>query len=277
MRYLYKITNLINGKIYIGQTVDFKKRMQNHFGAFKGKNTAISLAIRKYGEINFKKEIIAECSCDVIDFMETRAIAHYNSIAPNGYNLESGGHINKTLHESTKKLFSEMRRGKKRKPHSVETRMKLSKSHKGRKNSEAHIEACRKAKIGTKRSASAIEKHRIKMIGHITSDETKRKIGDANRGRKFPPMSDALRKARGIKSKGHIVSAEARKKIGDANRGRPNFRKGVPLSEEHRNKCKQAAAKRKGVPMSEEQKIKLCEAWVRRKLRNKIETKPSII
>ena len=48
--YVYKITNLINGKAYIGITNDFKRRMDNHKC---GKKQAVDLAIQKYGEENF--------------------------------------------------------------------------------------------------------------------------------------------------------------------------------------------------------------------------------
>lgn len=247
MRYLYKITNLINGKVYIGQTVNFKKRMLNHFGAFKGKNTAISLAIRKYSEINFSKEIIAECSDDTIDFMEIRAIQHFNTISPNGYNLESGGHINKTAHESTKKLFSEMRSGKTRKPHSDATKKKLSEIHKGRKKSKEHIDACRNARIGSKQSKETVEKRRLKLIGHITSEETKRKIGLANKGKAFTAEQK-------IKSSlahtGKCMPLDVRAKISAAHKGK------IKTAEHIKN---------------------MIESRTNNRIKNKIETKPSII
>lgn len=56
---IYKITNLINGKIYVGQTKrTLKARIYQHIHRSE---SAISLAIQKYGWENFKAEIIEEC------------------------------------------------------------------------------------------------------------------------------------------------------------------------------------------------------------------------
>ena len=69
---IYKMTNKINGKIYIGQSIDIEKRIKEHF--WKATNTkdvsynsAIHQAIRKYGQENFTWEVLEECGIDVID------------------------------------------------------------------------------------------------------------------------------------------------------------------------------------------------------------------
>ena len=65
--HIYKITNLINGKIYIGQTIQsIKDRWYRHVGNSKWLsqhevNMAIKRAIRKYGKENFKLELIENC------------------------------------------------------------------------------------------------------------------------------------------------------------------------------------------------------------------------
>lgn len=90
-KYLYKITNLINGKIYIGQTIHPKKRWWEHKQRAKTHydNYPLHLAIDKYGEDNFKFEIIEES----INYneRETELIKQYNSLCPNGYNVTQGG------------------------------------------------------------------------------------------------------------------------------------------------------------------------------------------
>ena len=90
-KYLYKITNLINGKIYIGQTIHPKKRWWEHKQRAKTHydNYPLHLAIDKYGEDNFKSEIIEES----INYneRETELIKQYNSLCPNGYNVIQGG------------------------------------------------------------------------------------------------------------------------------------------------------------------------------------------
>ena len=88
---LYKITNLINGKVYIGQSIHPDKRWWEHRNKAK-KNFdkyPIHLAISKYGEKNFSFKIL-EWSEDY-DNREKELIQEYNSISPNGYNVAIGG------------------------------------------------------------------------------------------------------------------------------------------------------------------------------------------
>ena len=92
---IYKIQNLINGKIYIGQSVDIQYRFNNHKSeSFNPKsnayNTAIHRAIRKYGVNNFSFDIIEECDQDRLREREIYWIDYYQSYG-DGYNLTSGG------------------------------------------------------------------------------------------------------------------------------------------------------------------------------------------
>ena len=65
--YLYKITNNINQKIYIGITNNYKKRWANH----GTEDTVISNAIKKYGKENFTFEVLFEnVSIEEIDELE---------------------------------------------------------------------------------------------------------------------------------------------------------------------------------------------------------------
>lgn len=89
--YLYKITNLLNNKSYIGITADPERRMKQHF--FKRKHSTISilkLAIDKYGTENFSFEILCIGSKDYILELEIMAIKSYNTILY-GYNIKEGG------------------------------------------------------------------------------------------------------------------------------------------------------------------------------------------
>lgn len=94
MGYIYKITNIINGKIYIGQTQKtIEERFQRHKEvAFKHPNRYLYNAMNHYGYKNFKIEEIEECSNDKLDEKEKYWISYYNSTNPNiGYNLTDGG------------------------------------------------------------------------------------------------------------------------------------------------------------------------------------------
>lgn len=90
--YLYKITNKINQKVYIGITNNYKRRWANH----GTENSVISNAIRKYGKENFQFEILFKnVSLEEIDELEKEQIRIYNCLVPNGYNVEKGGRYNK--------------------------------------------------------------------------------------------------------------------------------------------------------------------------------------
>jgi group I intron endonuclease len=81
---IYKTTNLINGKIYIGQ--DSKNNPE-----YLGSGTIIKRAINKYGKENFKKEILDIClDKEELDIKEIYWIKELKSIE-NGYNISSGG------------------------------------------------------------------------------------------------------------------------------------------------------------------------------------------
>ena len=111
---IYKITNLVNNKIYIGQTVNYDERVRHHKQiAFrensKERDKPLYRAIRKYGVDNFKFEIIDEASnIDELNAKEIYWIAYYDCCVDGnkGYNLDKGGK-NGLKSEETKRKISE--------------------------------------------------------------------------------------------------------------------------------------------------------------------------
>lgn len=92
---IYKITNKVNGKSYIGQTrytLEFRWRQHIH----KKDNTYFHNAIRKYGPDNFSLEILEECPYSNLNEREIFYIAKYNTFK-DGYNLTIGGDGNRRL------------------------------------------------------------------------------------------------------------------------------------------------------------------------------------
>ena len=65
---IYKIENLINGKVYIGKSIEIEKRWQKHLNAKD--NFLIHKALRKYGKENFSFTILEECSLFDLDAKE---------------------------------------------------------------------------------------------------------------------------------------------------------------------------------------------------------------
>lgn len=86
---IYKIENLINGKVYIGQSIEIEKRWQKHLNAKD--DFLIHKALRKYGKKNFSFTILEECSLTDLDEKENFWINQYQSLIPLGYNMIQGG------------------------------------------------------------------------------------------------------------------------------------------------------------------------------------------
>jgi hypothetical protein len=90
---IYKITNLLNNKTYVGQSVDIEKRWSTHRAELNNNyhcNTYLQNAWNKYGEDNFDFSVIEECNIDQLNQREIYWVSRYDSYE-NGYNLTSGG------------------------------------------------------------------------------------------------------------------------------------------------------------------------------------------
>jgi group I intron endonuclease len=140
---IYKITNEVNDKIYVGQTwVNINRR----FAAHKTSKHCLNLynAFNKYGRDKFSIHLITVCGTqETADYWETYFIKKYDSVA-NGYNLRDGGSHGRT-HEATKKKLSKALKGRVPwnigQPASPDTVAKLSAMRKGRKKSPEHVAA----------------------------------------------------------------------------------------------------------------------------------------
>lgn len=148
---IYKVTNKVNGKVYIGQTRhSLETRKIRHLScARNGYNTHFYQAIRKYGEDNFKWEILCSCSSkQELKDLETYFITKYDSIK-HGYNMVDGGDNNIMDIESVKTKHASIMR-------SAEVRKKISDTMK------------RKA-----------------LNGELFTEEHRRKIGASQKGKKY--------------------------------------------------------------------------------------------
>ena len=90
---IYKITNELNGKCYIGQSIDIYTRWRSHRSKYVQQhyhNKALYRAFAKYGIDNFRFEIIERCKRTELDMREKYWIKRYDSYN-NGYNMTKGG------------------------------------------------------------------------------------------------------------------------------------------------------------------------------------------
>jgi group I intron endonuclease len=143
MFYVYKLTNKLNSKVYIGKSLDALKRLRIHIKIAKGgkekyprKFHAIHAAISKYGIENFYFEILHEVDSEEQAFeLETKEVLYLKTNGVQIYNLSDGGEGNSGWHhtEESKKKMSAARRGKK---FSEEHRKSLSEAQSGNRHSQ---------------------------------------------------------------------------------------------------------------------------------------------
>jgi group I intron endonuclease len=166
---IYKTTNLINGKIYIGQSIYNKD-------TYLGSGKKLKEAIKKYGKNNFKKEILEFCDLKDIVKQEIYWIKKLNSRDVNiGYNIAKGGYSPSDImknHPNKKEIYA-----------------KISKALKGRSYNELY---------GKEKADQIKEKRRIQnlgknnpMYGKCNGDnnvskrpEVRKKISESKKGSK---------------------------------------------------------------------------------------------
>lgn len=212
IRGIYKITSP-SGRIYIGQSVDIYFRWNAHLTSKKV--STLFHSIKKYGANAHKFEVIHEISLtesqDYINKYECFYIELYSSFGFRMMNIKSGG-SNGALSE--------------------ETKLKISKSLKGKQNtlgkklSQEHKEKIRVTSTGRKASPlmiqKLIERNKSKKgcvgprLGSKMSEEHKEKLRKLSTGRKLSPESILKREARRkINRKKAVWSEEARKKMSE--------------------------------------------------------------
>ena len=126
---IYVITNIVNGKQYVGQTGDLKMRWYRHRNA-KHPTSVLHSAIRLYGLDNFVFTHLMDVSSQAYaDELEQELIAAKGTLAPGGYNLTAGGLgcFREQLPETRRKIGE----ASKTRTHSSETRKKISEVQKG--------------------------------------------------------------------------------------------------------------------------------------------------
>ena len=158
--YIYKTTNLINGKIYVGQ-----HKAETFDKYYKGSGQMITRAFKKYGKSNFTCEVLATAETkEELNILETYWITKLSTMDNSvGYNLTEGG-------EGTVGYV-----------HTDEAKLKMSIAKKGKSLSPEHCKAIGRASLGHTLSDEAKAKLRAASLGRKASEETKQKLRDAHK------------------------------------------------------------------------------------------------
>lgn len=212
--WIYKTTNLINNKIYIGQTRYIDN--DNYFGS----GNLILQAVKKYGKENFKKEILDSAkNQEELDEKEKKWIKFYNSQDKSiGYNIADGGYNVFTMNAHIKEKISKALKGKYVGENAFRFGIPLTEKHKNaisiaNKGKTMSDETRKKLSIintGKKHSLETRLKLSIAHTGKKLSIEHRLKISESGKGRKFSEYSKTKLKLNNINKKQiHSISVMA--------------------------------------------------------------------
>lgn len=139
---IYCIENLVNGKLYIGQSTNIRLRWNLHRSRLNRcvlENPHLQSAWTKYGESSFRLIVLEECTFDLLDQREVYWISQLGTTDRSlGYNINSGGHANKSVSAETREKLRIANLGANNpgfgKKRSEETRLKMSLAATGENN-----------------------------------------------------------------------------------------------------------------------------------------------
>lgn len=187
---VYVALNVINNKVYVGQTVqNLIKRKTRHYRQSKtniGTNYFHN-ALRKYEEWEWNILQFAYCKAE-LDALEKYWIWIFNSIAPGGYNTKEGGSNGKPTKETCKKM---------------------SLAKKGKKFTEEHCRNIGKGHEGIKYTEESKQKMSESQRGIIFTKERRKNISKG-----------AMGNTNGRGNKGNMISKETKRKMSEAMKGK---------------------------------------------------------
>lgn len=160
---IYKVTNLINGKCYVGQSKNIQRRFWEHRCISHEGNKNLRKDLIQFGKENFSYDVIEECSIEQLDEKEKFWISKINP----EYNTYNGGkaafsvseHIREQLRLAGKRQWNEMSKEEKEKV----IKYNLKGPRIGHSVSESAREKLRKANLGKKQSEETLQKRAATM------------------------------------------------------------------------------------------------------------------
>jgi group I intron endonuclease len=232
---VYEIVNTINGHRYVGSSCDIKGRFFDHISGLKRRdhrNCCLQRAWDKYGDSNFIFRVILYCDVDMLLFYEQKCLD--NLITKHDYNIAidaSASARGRKSSDETRRKLSEAHKGQ---IVSIENRHKTSERMKGHKYNLGHVHTEEhKKKIGLKSKGNKY------ALGRVRPEEERQRISATLKGR----MPSNLGKE--FSNKGRKHSEESKRKMSENHKGQICWCTGKKLSEEHRQKLRDAWVIRK--------------------------------
>jgi len=247
---IYKITNLINNKVFIGLTINQIKNVKdNHRASIKlGKGSPLFIAMKKYGEDNFRYTILKKLketqSVDELYHVRKKFIREYDSTDIDiGYNCQIPAPGSRRYH------------------HVDLVKEKLSYAHTGKVMSQEFKDNLSKVftgpgspNWGRKHTKKAIKNMRLGQLNsdYVPSEETKKKTSDTMKKRWQEPTEQMLKDAynkkhqigsRDIRGKNNPMYGVIRKGKDNPMYGKRAWNRGIPMTEEQKKKLKEGREK----------------------------------
>jgi group I intron endonuclease len=216
--YLYQYMNQINGKRYIGVTNNLVRRQREHASKW-GKDYAFHNAVKKYGIEKFDFKVLAIFDrVDAAAYHEQAAIIKFGTLSPAGYNLRAGAPGTRyagPFSAESRALMSKSMTGKSRGPQSLAHKQARSKALTGRHLSAEHRHNLSMACMGRPNP------NKGKKLSPLSLDTRAAMTrGQLEHWQKFPPrrgfkQSDETKKKISIAGKGRVFSEAHKRKIGE--------------------------------------------------------------
>ena len=243
--YLYCIC-APNGKQYIGKSNNPKDRWRGHIkGPVNNGVSAIRAAISKYGVEHMTFQIIASFGSEEEAYTaEAILIAELNTLAPAGYNLTSGGKGGFTASEELRQKLRRSWTKDRRKQESLRVSGSNNPMY-GKKADDALRARLSAANKGKTRSAEHRHNLSLALLGKPKSLAARLHLSEAKRGKPVPAV--VLRRAIEANT-GRLLSEAHRRKISEAQRGKKNHAYGKRLSDARRQQISEAGRGRKHTP-----------------------------
>lgn len=270
---IYKTTNLINGKFYVGQD-------SNNNPEYLGSGLNLQRAIKKYGRKNFIKETLEICSTQAELNEKEKYWIKETKAQELGYNIADGGNGGNTYTEETRQRISEQFKGRYISPETIEKRRQTrAKNPEKYKLSEERKKAIGDFHRGKKISEEQKQKNseRMKNFTNYSSEFLKMQSGENKKGEKHPMWGkkhteEAKKKQSEAHKKNPAKYWLGKKQSPEHIRKRTERQKGTKWSDEARKKFEECGFSFRGGIHTPESKEKIRQSKINKTPEQKLET-----